>query len=104
MFDTIEKEFYEVPELFVEPWSTHAFPSLKDLVVYYDARSAVRREKLAEIDTLKKGTEVIFKNFYRAEGNGSAQIEYTVNGENKSGWLNQDDVGPLTFYGMVAAD
>ena len=104
LFDTLDKTLYTVPDLLIESKDSHRYKSRRDLSVYYDARSATNCEKSAIVTTLPKGSMVVFTEFYRAEGSGSAHIKYSENSKIKNGWLNQKDIGPHTFEGLSMAD
>ncbi|MCK5119743.1 MAG: hypothetical protein KAQ78_09170 [Candidatus Latescibacteria bacterium] len=107
LWDTETKQTYKVPHVFVNKseyflsYDIGKWPiwCIKSVPVYFDARSAVRREPMALIGKLGEGWQVSLDKFYRVEGEGAV----SVRSDSLSGWLSQEDVNWDNFK-LPAAD
>lgn len=104
IYDTIEKELYQVPNLFMNLGWDCQYKSIKEIPVFYDARSAALKSKLGQIDLIPTDTKVNFLKFYRVESEGSVQIKYKKNNKEIEGWIAQGFSNSYYFSGMPAAD
>ncbi len=100
LFNTKTKKVYNVPDVFIDG-PGYKLKALKDLPVYYDPRSAVNRDSMVIVDTLKNGEHFRVEKFYIAEKPGAVQIE--IKGYFKC-WLNHDDFNHENIFGFYGAD
>ncbi len=107
LYDTIRRDVYRVPDVIVRKseffngYNVGQWPirSKKPVTLYFDPRSAVRREKRAEIDELVPGQAVKIDEFYRVEGGCAAKVV----SQRQTGWIHQDDLNRENFR-LPAAD
>ncbi len=103
LYDTIERELYQVPNVFLNLKREWQYTSTKDIPVFYDARSAALKTKLGQIDVMKKDTKVTFIKFYRVEEKGSVQVKFRQKNTQIEGWIPQEYSNSNYFIGMSSA-
>lgn len=104
LFDTVTKEFYTVPIVFISLGYPHQVSCKKAMQVYYDAGSAALRNQSGVIGEIKEGTSFEIVKFYRVEKEGSAQIRFDMDGQEIDAWIPQKELNFWNVDGLNFVD
>ena len=105
LYNNLTNIVYPVPELTISQYPPWTLECLKEIPIYYDARSAALYNEHAIIDTMLVGQKFLVTEFYRSEGYGSVKITVSIDDRDIIAWLPQKEVNAFgNFKGLCAAD